>query len=77
VAYDQIPELMDIDVVQVKKMHQKKLLDTLVDKGLGSQYDRIELEEMEQVALLCTQFLPGHRSKMSEVVRMLKCDGVT
>jgi hypothetical protein len=47
-----------------------------VDKGLESQYDRIELKEMEQVALLCTQFLPGHRSKMSEMVRMLKGDGV-
>jgi len=49
-----IPELTDIDAVQVKKMHQEKQLDILVDKGLGSKYDRIELEEMVQVALLCT-----------------------
>jgi len=48
----------------------------IVDKGLGSKYDRIELEEMVQVALLCTQFLPGHRPKMSEVVRMLEGDGL-
>ncbi|RLN09947.1 protein NSP-INTERACTING KINASE 1 [Panicum miliaceum] len=60
----------------VKKMHQEKQLDILVDKGLGSKYDRIELEEMVQVALLCTQFLPGHRPKMSEVVRMLEGDGL-
>jgi hypothetical protein len=66
-----VPELMDIDVVQLKKMHQEKQLDTLVDKGLESKY-RIELEEMVQVALLCTQSFPGHRTKMSEVVRMLE-----
>ncbi|AQK80934.1 hypothetical protein ZEAMMB73_Zm00001d036404 [Zea mays] len=38
---------------ELKKMHQEKQLDTLVDKGLESKYDRIELEEMVQVALLC------------------------
>jgi len=48
----------------------------LVDKDLKSNYDRIELEEMVQVALLCTQYLPGHRPKMSEVVRMLEGDGL-
>lgn len=31
---------------------------------------------MVQVALLCTQYLPGHRPKMSEVVRMLEGDGL-
>uniref|UniRef100_A0ACD6AJ55 Uncharacterized protein n=1 Tax=Avena sativa TaxID=4498 RepID=A0ACD6AJ55_AVESA len=60
----------------VKKMHQEKKLDVLVDKGLRSSYDRIELEEMVQVALLCTQYLPGHRPKMSEVARMLEGDGL-
>ncbi|PWZ17876.1 Protein NSP-INTERACTING KINASE 2 [Zea mays] len=60
----------------LKKMHQEKQLDTLVDKGLESKYDRIELEEMVQVALLCTQSFPGHRTKMSEVVRMLEGDGL-
>nr|CAB3470290.1 unnamed protein product [Digitaria exilis] len=60
----------------VKKMHQEKKLDVLVDKGLRGGYDRIELEEMVQVALLCTQYLPGHRPKMSEVVRMLEGDGL-
>jgi hypothetical protein len=63
-------------VGQVKKMHQEKKLDVLVDKGLKGGYDRIELEEMVQVALLCTQYLPGHRPKMSEVVRMLEGDGL-
>jgi hypothetical protein len=57
-------ELTDIDVVELKKMHQEKQLDTLVDKGLRSKYDHIELEEMMQVALLCTQFLPGHSTSI-------------
>ncbi|GMY24500.1 protein NSP-INTERACTING KINASE 1-like [Fagus crenata] len=60
----------------VKKIHQEKKLEILVDKDLKSNYDRIELEEMVQVALLCTQYLPGHRPKMSEVVRMLEGDGL-
>ncbi|KAK1296200.1 Protein NSP-INTERACTING KINASE 1 [Acorus calamus] len=60
----------------VKKIHQEKKLDMLMDKDLKNNYDRIELEEMVQVALLCTQYLPGHRPKMSEVVRMLEGDGL-
>lgn len=60
----------------VKNIHQEKKLDMLVDKDLKSNYDRIELEEMVRVALLCTQFLPGQRPKMSEVMRMLEGDGL-
>ncbi|KAG1364333.1 protein NSP-INTERACTING KINASE 1 [Cocos nucifera] len=60
----------------VKKIHQEKKLDMLVDEDLKNDYDRIELEEMVQVALLCTQYLPGQRPKMSEVVRMLEGDGL-
>ncbi|XP_038892715.1 protein NSP-INTERACTING KINASE 2-like isoform X2 [Benincasa hispida] len=60
----------------VKKIHQEKKLEILVDKDLRSNYDRIELEEMVQVALLCTQYLPTTRPKMSEVVRMLEGDGL-
>lgn len=63
-------------IPQVKNIHQEKKLDMLVDKDLKSNYDRLELEEMVQVALLCTQFLPGQRPKMSEVVRMLEGDGL-
>lgn len=62
--------------IQVKKIHQEKKLELFVDKDLKSNYDRIELEEMVQVALLCTQYLPGLRPKMSEVVRMLEGDGL-
>lgn len=60
----------------MKKIHQEKKLEMLVDKDLKNNYDRIELEEMVQVALLCTQYLPLHRPKMSEVVRMLEGDGL-
>lgn len=60
----------------VKKIHQEKKLDTLVDKDLKTEYDRIELQEIVQVALLCTQYLPSYRPKMSEVVRMLEGDGL-
>ncbi|KAE8691956.1 putative LRR receptor-like serine/threonine-protein kinase [Hibiscus syriacus] len=60
----------------VKKLHQEGKLSLLVDKDLKGNFDRIELEEMVQVALLCTQFNPLHRPKMSEVLRMLEGDGL-
>ncbi|KAL2528379.1 Protein NSP-INTERACTING KINASE 1 [Forsythia ovata] len=60
----------------VKKLHQEKRLDLLVDKDLKNKCDLIELEEMVRVALLCTQYLPSYRPKMSEVVRMLEGDGL-
>ncbi|KAL2502412.1 putative LRR receptor-like serine/threonine-protein kinase [Forsythia ovata] len=60
----------------VKKIHQEKKIELLVDRELGINYDRIEVGEMLQVALLCTQYLPAHRPKMSEVVRMLEGDGL-
>lgn len=51
-------------------------MELLVDRELGNNYDQIEVGEMLQVALLCTQYLPAHRPKMSEVVRMLEGDGL-
>ncbi|CAB4262393.1 unnamed protein product [Prunus armeniaca] len=60
----------------VKKIQQEKKVEVLVDRELGNIYDRIEVGEMLQVALLCTQYLPAHRPKMSEVVRMLEGDGL-
>lgn len=60
----------------VKKIQQEKKVEVLVDRELGSNYDRIEVGEILQVALLCTQYLPVHRPKMSEVVRMLEGDGL-
>ncbi|KAK7329887.1 hypothetical protein VNO77_24068 [Canavalia gladiata] len=60
----------------VRKVQHEKKVAELVDKELGSNYDRIEVGEMLQVALLCTQYLTAHRPKMSEVVRMLEGDGL-
>ncbi|XP_022931153.1 probable LRR receptor-like serine/threonine-protein kinase At2g23950 isoform X1 [Cucurbita moschata] len=60
----------------VKKIQQDKKVELLVDRELGNNYDQIEVGEMLQVALLCTQYLPAHRPKMSEVVRMLEGDGL-
>ncbi|ERN02737.1 hypothetical protein AMTRI_Chr03g141440 [Amborella trichopoda] len=60
----------------VKKLHQEKKLNLMVDKDLKNNFDRVELEEMVRVALLCTQFHPACRPKMSEVVRMLEGDGL-
>lgn len=65
-----------LGLLQVKKLHQEKKLYMVVDKDLKNNYDRVELEEMVQVALLCTQFHPSQRPKMSEVVRMLEGDGL-
>ncbi|KAE8775841.1 putative LRR receptor-like serine/threonine-protein kinase [Hordeum vulgare] len=60
----------------VKKLHQEKQLNMMVEKDLGGNYDRVELEEMVQVALMCTQYYPSHRPRMSEVIRMLEGDGL-
>ncbi|KAG5394942.1 hypothetical protein IGI04_024905 [Brassica rapa subsp. trilocularis] len=60
----------------VKKLQQEKNLEQIIDKDLERNYDRIEVEEIVKVALLCTQYLPIHRPKMSEVVRMLEGDGL-
>ncbi|KAJ0449503.1 putative protein kinase RLK-Pelle-LRR-II family [Helianthus annuus] len=60
----------------VKKLHQDGKLNLMVDKSLKNNFDRVELEEMVQVALLCTQFSPSNRPKMSEVLRMLEGEGL-
>ncbi|KAL3623843.1 hypothetical protein CASFOL_032659 [Castilleja foliolosa] len=60
----------------VKKAQKEKKIELLVDRELGTNYDGIEVGEMLQVAILCTQYLPAHRPKMSEVVRMLEGDGL-
>lgn len=60
----------------VKKIHKENRVDLIVDKDLENDYDAIEMEEMIQVALLCTQYLPTQRPKMSAVTRMLEGDGL-
>ncbi|CAD5329544.1 unnamed protein product [Arabidopsis thaliana] len=60
----------------VRKLHEEMKVEELLDRELGTNYDKIEVGEMLQVALLCTQYLPAHRPKMSEVVLMLEGDGL-
>ncbi|XP_061363271.1 BRASSINOSTEROID INSENSITIVE 1-associated receptor kinase 1 [Gastrolobium bilobum] len=60
----------------VKGLLKDKKLETLVDADLHGNYEDEEVEQLIQVALLCTQGSPMERPKMSEVVRMLEGDGL-
>ncbi|XP_042498534.1 somatic embryogenesis receptor kinase 1-like [Macadamia integrifolia] len=60
----------------VKGLLKEKKLDMLVDPDLQNNYAEAEVEQLIQVALLCTQGSPMDRPKMSEVVRMLEGDGL-
>ncbi|CAK9309219.1 unnamed protein product, partial [Citrullus colocynthis] len=70
--------LESITVIQynVKGLLNDKKLETLVDPNLGGNYVEEELEQVIQVALLCTQSSPLERPKMSEVLQMLEGDGL-
>ncbi|GLT27329.1 hypothetical protein SLA2020_023350 [Shorea laevis] len=60
----------------VKGLLKDKKLEILVDSDLQGKYVQDEVEQLIQVALLCTQGSPMERPKMSEVVRMLEGDGL-
>ncbi|XP_022898092.1 BRASSINOSTEROID INSENSITIVE 1-associated receptor kinase 1-like [Olea europaea var. sylvestris] len=60
----------------VKELLKQKKLETLVDADLQGNYIEDEVEQLIQVALLCTQSSPMERPKMSDVVRMLEGDGL-
>lgn len=60
----------------VKGLLNDKKLETLVDPNLEGNYVEEELEQVIQVALLCTQSSPVERPKMSEVLQMLEGDGL-
>ncbi|GER55507.1 BRI1-associated receptor kinase [Striga asiatica] len=60
----------------VKGLLKDKKLEMLVDADLKGNYIDEEVEQLIQVALLCTQGNPTERPKMSEVVRMLEGDGL-
>ncbi|KAL9682254.1 hypothetical protein QQ045_014049 [Rhodiola kirilowii] len=60
----------------VKGLLKDKRLETLVDADMQGNYDDDEVEQLIQVALLCTQGTPTERPKMSDVVRMLEGDGL-
>ena len=54
-------------------MNDQKL-ETLVDPKLQGYYIVVEVEELIQVALLCTLITASDRPKMSDVVKMLEGD---
>ncbi|KAI4367464.1 hypothetical protein MLD38_023200 [Melastoma candidum] len=60
----------------VKGLQKDKKLETLVDPDIQGNYIDAEVEQLIQVALLCTQSNPLERPKMSDVVRMLEGDGL-
>ncbi|KAK2986923.1 hypothetical protein RJ640_009066 [Escallonia rubra] len=73
---DKFRKQMDVDILVVKGLLKEKKLETLVDADLEGNYIDEEVEQLIQVALLCTQGSPMERPKMSEVVRMLDGDGL-
>ncbi|AEC06259.1 somatic embryogenesis receptor-like kinase 4 [Arabidopsis thaliana] len=60
----------------VKEVLKEKKLESLVDAELEGKYVETEVEQLIQMALLCTQSSAMERPKMSEVVRMLEGDGL-
>jgi len=62
---------------QAKELLEQNHVRLFVDQKLRSNYDSAELEEMVQIALLCTMYRPCHRPKVSKIVKMLEGgDGV-
>ncbi|KAL3574324.1 hypothetical protein D5086_024937 [Populus alba] len=51
----------------VKGLLKEKKLEMLVDPDLQNKYVEAEVEQLIQVALLCTQGSPMERPKMSDV----------
>ncbi|KAL3523603.1 hypothetical protein ACH5RR_016437 [Cinchona calisaya] len=60
----------------VKGLLKEKKLEALVDANRPGNYVENEVEQLIQIALLCTQNSPTERPKMSEVVKMLEGDGL-
>ncbi|KAL3523600.1 hypothetical protein ACH5RR_016434 [Cinchona calisaya] len=60
----------------VKGLLKEKKLEALVDANLQGNYVEDEVEQLIQIALLCTQNSPTERPKMSEVVKMLEGDAL-
>ncbi|KAF7842620.1 BRASSINOSTEROID INSENSITIVE 1-associated receptor kinase 1-like isoform X2 [Senna tora] len=58
----------------VTRLVKEKRLGALVDADLEGNYNEEEVEQLSQLALLCTQDSPMERPKMCEVIRMLEGD---
>ncbi|CAN1175704.1 LRR receptor kinase BAK1 [Linum perenne] len=59
----------------VLELLKEKKLEMFVDRDLKNEFVEDEVEQLIQVALICTQASPTGRPRMSEVVRMLEGDG--
>ncbi|KAL1200205.1 putative LRR receptor-like serine/threonine-protein kinase [Cardamine amara subsp. amara] len=64
----------------VRTLKAEKRFAEMVDRDLKGQFDNLVLEEVVELALLCTQQHPNLRPKMSEVMKVLEdlveqCDG--
>ncbi|GMP39340.1 hypothetical protein CsSME_00010209 [Camellia sinensis var. sinensis] len=78
-AFDPARRANDDDImllVWVKGLLKDRKLATLVDANMKGNYVKDEVEQLIQVALLCTLSSPMECPKMSEVVRMLEGDGL-
>ncbi|XP_022154390.1 BRASSINOSTEROID INSENSITIVE 1-associated receptor kinase 1-like isoform X2 [Momordica charantia] len=78
-AFDLARLAKDDDVMLldwVKGLLNDKKLEMLVDSDLEGNYVEEEVEQLIQVALLCTQSSPVERPNMSEVIKMLEGDGL-
>lgn len=51
-------------------------LDVLVDSDILGEYDKNEVEQLIQIALLCTRVNPMERPTMTAVVLMLEGEGL-
>ncbi|XP_028076287.1 BRASSINOSTEROID INSENSITIVE 1-associated receptor kinase 1-like isoform X3 [Camellia sinensis] len=60
----------------VKGILKDRKVETLVDADMQGNYAEDEVEQLIQVALLCTLSSPMERPKMSEVVKMLEGNGL-
>ncbi|KAI9197584.1 hypothetical protein LWI28_001149 [Acer negundo] len=65
------------DVLFGERTSERKKLEPLVDCDLQGNYIGEEVEELIEVALLCTQNTAMERPKMSKVVRMIEGDGLS
>ncbi|PKI74959.1 hypothetical protein CRG98_004731 [Punica granatum] len=60
----------------VKRTLRERRLEVLIDSDIQGKYVEEEVEQLIQVALLCTQLNANERPKMSKVVGMLEGEGL-
>lgn len=66
------PPCIGPDLLSVSSQVGRKRKSIRRRSYLANNFNRIELGEIVQVALLCTQYVPAHRPEMSEVGQMLQ-----